>query len=82
MLLEVVFLLSGKNKNDNGNESRKLCLVFVSCAQKSIGLKLRNLSDWNPESDRIETPKSLGLDFRRQKMRLPFCDGRRIVIQI
>ena len=65
--LWTVFLLSGENKNDNRNEYRKLCLVFVSCVQKSIGLKLRNLSGW------------ILID---EKMRLPLCDGRRIVIQI
>lgn len=65
--LRIVFLLSGENKNDNRNEYRKLCLVFVSYTQKSIGLKSHNLSGW------ISAGK---------KMRLPFCDGRRIVIQI
>ena len=43
-------------KNDNRNEYRKLCLVFVSCVQKSIGLKLRNLSDWNPKISRVRLP--------------------------
>ena len=44
--MRIVFLLSGENKNDNRNEYRKLCLVFVSYTQKSIGLKSQNLSGW------------------------------------
>ena len=62
--LRITFLFSGENKNDNRIEYKKCCLVFVFCVQKSIGLKHRNLSGWNPGIYRAGFPQTKKCAYR------------------
>ena len=85
LIIILITLLIIISKPDLGKPPTKLISVGGYRNTKmplSLFPAFKNLSGWNSEISRVGIPESIGLGFHRRKMRLPFCDGRRIVIQI